>query len=200
MKVLLLALCLMTTSCVQNVEQFSMRTAFFSAAVENECEEIKSTGDIFELLGLIRTDTKNVLSLLDRPSKGVEEKISVLGERVDVNASKVIRLSKLEWNEPVLRHSITWKLNDTNFGSRNRYVYDPKVKSVYFLGKEHAELIPRVRVTQNGNEFVIEYLNMSTYLEYCQLNETLMIVLEIKQDSFGRPKNLYFNLNVNLEK
>lgn len=201
MKSFLLFICLLSSSCVKNVEQFSMRSYFFSGSVDNECQKIQSTGDIYELLAAIKTDTKAVLKLLDgKSSKDLEVKIGNLANNIDVNATKVMQLSKVEWNDPYLRYSIIWKLDDSHFGSRNLYVYNPTVKNVYFLGKEHPELVSRVKITQRGNDIVIEYINLATMLEYCQLNETLMIVLEMNYGNDRNPKSLFFNLNVNLEK
>ena len=203
MKYSLLLLGLISVSCIRNVEQTSMRPFLMngehSQMVANECVKISETGNIFELLGLIKSDMKTALMILEKPGKGAEEQLGVIANRIEVNADKVITLGQPGGNDPYVRHSIQWKLDDSHFGSKNLYVFDPKIQKVFFQGKERPDLERRVSVKQKGNDFLIEYINMGTLLEYCQLNETLMIVFEINHGSFRNPKSLFFNLNVNLE-
>lgn len=202
----LISLCiigLMTVSCVTNKEQTEI--SHYSSGLNgedevlNECTLINQTGNIFMLLAKIKNDTRSVLHLLEqRPYSGIEDTIHGYAEEIKSNSDLVIKLSKAEWSRPEVRHSIKWVLNEKDF-SRNQYVFDPEIKSVYFQGQERPDLIKRIKIDQNGNNFVIEYLNAGTLLEYCQLNETLMFVLEVKTGGFMKPKKKFFNLHVNLE-
>ena len=194
--VLVLTMCLV--SCVRNIEQAKIEAY---KDVSTDCEEIKGKGDIFELLRLVGNDTRSVISLLNRkPTHDLEEKVHAYAKEISKNSALVIELSRGEWNTPDVRHKIVWTMSDKDFGSRNLYVWDPEIKQVYLSGLERPDLVSKFVVDQNGNDFVIEYVNSGTSLEYCQLNSTLMVALEIKSGSFKKPKMKYFNLYVNLEK
>lgn len=202
----LMAICmlgLISVSCVTNKSQTEI--SHYSLGHNNEdevmkeCDLINQTGNIFQLLGQINSDTRSVLHLLGKkPFSGIEDRVHALAEEIKENSILVKQLSKTEWSNPDVRHSIKWTLSDKDF-SRNQYVFYPEIKNVYFLGVERPDLINRVTIDQNGNNFVIEYMNAGTFLEYCQLNETLMFVLEVKTGSFKNPKKKFFNLYVNLE-
>lgn len=198
---LLFALCSCVTNKVQEeITSFSLVLGGYEN-IRKECKAIQETGDIFSLLWEIKKDTRLVLQTLERRHyKGMEITIGELAENINQNSVRVIELTKSEWNYPDVRQSIKWHLSDSDFGFRKPYVSDPVVKSVYFLGKEESGLIDRVRVKQEGNDFTIEYLNVATLLEFCQLNETLMIVLEVDVYGFAGVRKKFFNLNVSLEK
>jgi hypothetical protein len=202
----LISLCLfglLSTSCVTNKQQDEIVLYSFEPdGIEKmiqECALINETGDIFQLLAQIKKDVRGVIQVLKgRPYAGMEETIHAYAEEIKVNAALVRQLSKEEWSQSNVRHSISWKLSPKDF-SRNEYVFEPVVTKVYFQGEERPDLINRVTIDQKGNNFVIEYLNEGTLLEYCQLNETLMFVVEMKTGSFKKPKIKLFNLHVNLE-
>lgn len=200
----ILMLGLFTASCVTNKQQSEMRPFSFEVKgegkIQAECDLINKTGDIISLLEEIRQDTRSVLRILDRKFyPGIENTVHEYAEKIKANSELVIRLAKEDWTKPHIRQTIKWVLTDKDF-SKNQYVYDPLVKSVYFQGQERPDLVERVSIDQNGNNFVIEYLNVGTMLEYCQLNETLMLVVEMRTGSFKRPGKKFFNLHVNLEK
>lgn len=202
----LMAICLLgllSVSCVTNKSQSEI--SHYSLGHNNEdevmkeCGQINQTGNIFQLLADINSDTRSVLYLLEQKSfSGIEDSVHELALRIKENSILVKQLSKTEWSKPDVRHSIKWTLSEKDF-SRNQYVFYPEIKNVYFQGQERPDLIKRVTIDQNGNNFVIEYMNAGTLLEYCQLNETLMLVLEVKTGSFKNPKKKLFNLFVNLE-
>jgi hypothetical protein len=202
----IISLCLfgfLATACVTNKQQDEIMLYSFEAdgieRMMQECALINETGDIFQLLAQIKRDVRGVIQVLkERPYSGMEETIHAYAEDIKAKAALVRQLSKEEWNKSVVRHSIKWKINHKYF-SRNEYVFEPEVKNVYFQGEERPDLISRVTVYQEANNFVIEYLNKGTLLEYCQLNETLMFVVEIKTGSLKKPKKKLFNLHVNLE-
>lgn len=203
----LMSFCLlgmMTASCVTNKQQAEITPYSLErdgeAKILSECNVIKETGDIFKLLAQIKNDTKSVIQILEqRPYRGMEDTIQDYASEIKLNSDLVIKLSKEEWNHPEVRHSIKWVLDESDF-SRNQYVFYPVITKVYFQGMERPDLIKKITIDQDGSNFVVEYLNAGTMLEFCQLNETLMLVLEVKTGSFKKPKIKNFNLHVNLEK
>ena len=203
--VILTLIALLVSSCVTNKSQDEMDSFSFNLGnhqeISHACEEIMQTGDIYTLLWEIKQDTREVLRILDgKPFNGMEEVIEGIAQEIRMSSEKVLELTKPEWNAPNVRQVIRWELTEKDFGLKDPYLFDPQIKAVYFLGKETPELLSRMKVIQLGNSFTIEYLNKATLLEYCQLNETLMIVLEVKINRFFGPKSKLFNLHVNLGK
>lgn len=203
--VTIIIILLASSSCVKNKEQNEIIPYTFGKndieKISGECSLIAEAGNIFELLRLIKIDTHKVLTLVEGEHfPGIEDKVEGIASAIRKNSSKVIELTKAEWNSPDIRYHIGWHLNENEFGSKNQYLYNAQVRQVYFQGKERPDLINKVTISQTGNDFTVNYLTASSLLEYCQLNETLMVAIEIKSKTFLRTRSLFFNLHVNLEK
>lgn len=202
---LLFIIGLLNISCVVNVPQNGTRPYHGpeeAKRIAQECKQINNTGDIYDLLSDIRQDTGKIISIINEGSNNQESKIQMLADEIKRNSALVTELSKTEWTTPNVRHEVTWSVSKENFGktSSNFYIKSSQVHKVFFLGEEREDLKKRIDVTPQGDKLFIKYMNSATMLEFCQLNETLMVVLEVKYIGLRYINTKYFNLYVKLEK
>lgn len=159
------------------------------ANIEAECGELAKTGNILNVLSSIEKGNNKIIAMvedgIDETDQGPLEEI---GEKLNKDSDALIELSKPEWNVNNLKYLIEWKLNES--------VFEPKISHVFFKGESRPEFMDYISIAQKGKEIVIKYKTLGTLLEYCQLSETLMIVLEVKYKSFGEVKTMFYNLHM----
>jgi hypothetical protein len=201
----LLALCLFHTACVISIPQTGMapyRMPEGIREIHRQCDLINKTGDIFNLLGEIRRDTREIILILDEGKAAKPETlIEVLADNIRRKSELVTELSKNEWTTPDVRHEINWLMSKDDFRNtfENFSFSSFKVEKIFFKGEERPDLKKQIRFSLEGNKLYVKYLNAATLLEYCQLNETLMIVVEVKYLNSRYLNTKFVNLYVHLE-
>ena len=165
-----------TITQVEGVEENILRS---------ECLAIAEAGNVYELLAQIKFDTKKVLSYLEkRDPRSKTERIEFLAERILQNSELVKSLAKNEWNTPVGESVISWHIDRAT---------SIEVLEIYFQGKKRDDLLKNV----HSNGTFVEYKSQATFLEYCQFNQTLLLVVRVK---IPGKKSKFYNLYVNPEK
>lgn len=201
----LLAFCLFNSSCVISIPQTGIAPYRMPDGIKEiyrQCDLINKTGDIFNLLGEIRRDTREIILILEEgKEREPETLIEVLADNIRRKSELVTELSKKEWTTPDVRHEINWLIRKEDFRNTvENFSFDTfKVEKIYFKGEERPDLKKQIRFSLEGNKLYVKYLNSATLLEFCQLNETLMVVVEVKYLNSRYLNTKFLNLYVHLE-
>ena len=198
MFLLCLTACLKTKTETQS--SYGMNQAD-RAMLAAECKAMAEEGDILALLKIIKKDTDTVLSVLDseNPEKQVA-KVSALADRISDNSERVKSLAKGEWVETKYEHTLKWKINVEDFkdllGAHvgGFSLRDFEVNSVYYMGQKRSDIIPLIETSGDENEITVKYSSRGSSLELCQLEKTMMIVVEVKYRNVLVKGTRYFNL------
>lgn len=178
----ILSIGILFTGCVKAKMHQEIKVTSSRIEKENlaeECKAINAVGDIQKLFSVIHKDTRYVLKLLDSKKPELNtELVQEVASRVKENSDLVMTLAQDEWNSPLLLSEIRWELKTSK---------KALVKKVFFRGEERDDLINLVGLEQSGNSLEVRYQNEATLLEYCQLNQTLVILVEVQNKLF----NLY---------
>ncbi len=159
-----------------------------------ECKEIDETGDMRKLLSDIRKDVDEVLRLLEQPSVKTNEQVHILAQEVAHKSTKVQFLSKPEWTTPKWDHEIQWDL------TLNSNLTSAKVVEVYFMGTKRTDLISHFELDIRQNNVSVSYRNQASSLEICQLEESYVVILEVKSRGRIKTKRSLFSLYVRHQK
>lgn len=172
--------------------------------ISQHCSEIESQGDIFELLRLIKLNTDEVFGILERGnSLDQGEELSLLAKDIQEKSDKVIFLSRSEWTINQWEEKITWELDRRDFKSvlgklfaGGFEILEPTIHSVYYQGQERNDLKEKLQLQSDSGSIVVTYHNRSSSLELCQLQKTMMIILEVKFRNLKWITTRYFNLYI----
>lgn len=171
--------------------------------VHQACTAMKTEGNILNLLSKIKQDTDQILNLLKQENVTKEEKqISLLAKRISFNAKKVRSLSQDDWTDSKYDHEIQWDITYDDFHDLLSFytgtfeILDFDIRGIYLLGEERQDLKDSTRVVYDNDGIHLTYKNKASSLELCQLEETLMIVVEVKYNALVNEKTRYFNLIV----
>lgn len=167
------------------------------------CSDISAQGNIFDLLAKIKESTKSVLELVEAedPQKHINE-ITLLADDISVMTKKVQSLGRTEWNEDKYIQSVTWTIDKKDFkdlvSARVGWfgIYDYDVKAIYLMGERRDDLKSKFRFKDVQDGFSLTYLDKISSLNYCQLEKTLMIVVEVRYYNMMLKGSRYFNLMV----
>lgn len=198
---ILLALGLMSVGCIKIKSNQEIRSApeMTSEDLQGNCRSIHETGNIFELLGRIKSDTRQVISLVSETSPTEEmAQIEYLAQEVRKNSDLVMTLAQKDWNHPVVTSEINWRIQDRDLPFHPRLVSmkSAEILKIYFQGTERPELRKKFKTRFQGPDLVVTYKGLSTLLEYCQFNETLMVILEVKYRAPLGLRSKFFHLYV----
>ncbi len=168
-----------------------------------QCREMNSYGDIMQLLAEINAETKEVLRLLEAEDmRQNEARITELADSIDKKSYAVISLSREEWIERKWNFEAKWVINKQDFkdvlGTHiNQFeITGVDLQKIFFHGEEREDLRDNVKVVEGDNEIRISYKNKGSSLELCQLNKTMMILLDVNYRNVVNRNHRYFNLNL----
>ena len=172
--------------------------------LQKECAEINSQGDIMKLLAEIKSDTNEVISILEGDNLESEEsRIELLADRIDQKTKLVLSLSRDSWVKERWDFEVKWLLDREDFkdlwGSHLKNGFQitrAKLQDAYLMGEKRSDLLDHVRLTRKGSRVEIFYQNRGSSLEICQLQKTLMIMAEVNYRNITNKNVRYFNLIV----
>lgn len=198
---ILLALTSMSVGCIRIKSSQDVRSAPEANEddIQRSCRVINETGNIFELLRQIKFDTRRVITLVSGPSPADQApEIERLAQEVHLNSDLVMKLAQKDWNYPVVTSEINWRIQDKDLPYHPRVVRikGAEVLKIFFQGSERADLKERLKIILQGPDLLVSYKGLSTLLEHCQFNETLMIVLEVRYRGPLGVRSKFFNLYV----
>ncbi|MGE3607946.1 MAG: hypothetical protein AB7I27_00060 [Bacteriovoracaceae bacterium] len=202
MRLFILLICILVNGgCIKNKMQSKITLLKDSQEEKDvliQCEEIKAIGNMKNTLSKIDQDTQMVITLVDENPVDHVEQIEKLANRIKNNSEKVILLSNEKWNIPNVESKIFWNIsqNDLSKFIPRPQLRSAKIKTVYYLGEERLDLLSFIQIKELEDKLKIIYHNNSTLLDFCQLNRTLMIVLELELKTIIQPKTRIFNLYV----
>lgn len=171
--------------------------------VSRECIEMQKNGNIFALLEKIKISTNHILSLLEQKDvTQYEQEIFAHADIISKVSKNVQELSKSEWSVSKYNRQISWTIDQNDF--KNFFKIDTgwfkfdnaKVIDVFLAGKNSPELKKNIFVINLGDKIQINYITKASALELCQIEKTLMIVLEVNHDNLLKTVTRYFNLIV----
>ena len=163
--------------------------------LQDHCEEINSHGDILKLLQEIKIDVQEVLSLMENPGKVTRNQISHLAEEIARKSQKVRSLSKSEWTTQRWDHEIVWRIDDQDF--RNNFsLIEANLESIYFMGQERNDLTGKVKIIQERKLALVKYRSLGSSLEICQLQKTLILLMNVYVGNLNYKRHEFFSLNV----
>lgn len=177
------------------------------AELRNECTEMFKNGDINSLLNTIKMNRNQIMRLLELENFiDYEKEISRLADSISEACDKVKALGKPEWNFSKFDRKISWTVDQKDFknvfkiNTESFSFDDVKVLGISLSGQKRTDLEKNISMLNRGDYLQISYTNKASALELCQLEKTLMIVLEVKHDGFIKTYTRYFNLIINDEK
>lgn len=192
--------CLKTKSSRQSSVDM---TADDKKALMQDCSDMKAQGNIFELLSSIKKDTDRVLVLLsDEKLNTNEEEIRNLANRISENSKKVESLSSENWSTARFNQDIKWDIDVYDFRDligphmREFKIRDFEITGVYLMGGKRDDLLEDITATSDEDGIHISYRNKVSSLEVCELQRTLMIVVEVRYQNVLLKGTRYFNLIV----
>lgn len=197
-------LILNTSACLKTKTE--QQSTYSLAAGENlelsqKCEEMYSKGDLMLLLETIKKNTDRIFYLLGQ--KNIirnEPEISALADKVSFDTSKVKEISKPEWTNNKFERHISWRIDQSDFDVLNIQtgVRFSKVNliGVYLTGNKRSDLEKNISFSKYKNRIEINYSSKASALELCQLEKTLMVVIEVSNKNMLRNVVRYFNLIV----
>lgn len=198
-----LMLLLIFAGCLRTKPQQSISPKVSASALENihhACEEIKSTGDLVKLLTLIDKDMQNLMHVLNRENLGApeEHEATELADEIQKNSALVKKLSQENWSNPEVGNEINWEISNADFPllPGEVRITDAKVHKIYFMGEEREDLLSKVTIDPTANRLKVSFEQDATILEFCQLNKTLMVVVEVKYRNLWKTRSKFFGLNV----
>lgn len=203
--ILIICLCFLSYGCVQPKTEsnvtFLMDPTEYNI-LQSHCEEINSQGDILSLLQEIKLDVQKVLRLLKSPGKSTRSQLSYLAEQIEVKSFKIQTLSKVEWSTEKWNHEIIWKIDEKDFGKwadrlRESFIFgEAQIESIYFMGLKRDDLKGKMTFEYSDSGVLVKFKSLGSALELCQLQKTLIIVLDIHVENSNFKKHQLFSLNV----
>jgi hypothetical protein len=173
------------------------------AEVQGICEAMEAHGDIWALLRKIKRDTNQVLEILESPEAETQvSEISKLAEGISEASVKVQELAKAEWTEQKYEHGVRWDIDAYDFkdliGTKvgGFVIRDFQLNDVYFLGKKRPDLKMQIQVSKDYDGIHVKYESKTSALDLCQLEKTLMVVIEVRYKNVFAQGTRYFNLIV----
>jgi hypothetical protein len=167
------------------------------------CEEINSHGDILLLLQEIKRDSKEVLQILEVPGKGARAELSELAARISENSRRISHLSKSEWTTERWQQEVVWRIDEEDFSKSIGTYFDngfsilnASIESLYLMGLPRDDLNSKFSIEHEGNVVLVKYKSLGSSLELCQLQKTLIVILDVYTRSVKARKHQYFSLNV----
>lgn len=196
------------SSCISNKAEWSSRfgqDTSENAQIKTTCQEIEKTGDIFSLLEEIKFLTNDILQIIDsdHPENQYNE-VARLSAEVHSRTKKVLQLSQSEWTHAKWNYQVSWLINRFDF-KKSLGTHLPNgfeligadIQDLYFQGEKRADLKEKLKISLVEQEFIVEYENIGSSLELCQLYKTMMIVIAINYRNLNGYKTRYFNLYLN---
>lgn len=170
-----------------------------------QCEEMKSYGNIMQLLAEIKADKDEVLKLLEAEDmREHSEKISGLASDIHEKSEAIIALSKGEWVDPKWEFEVNWVIDNDDFkdvlGSHLKKTFEIKdtlIQKIFFNGQLRSDLMKNISLVEARNKVIVNYRNRGSSLELCQLHKTLMVLVNVKYRNITNRNNRYFNLTLN---
>jgi hypothetical protein len=207
MKILLLCLFVTMMSCHKVVKEKQLTFNLNEAekkALDLECAEINSTGDIFKLLAEIKSETKEALKIIEGENLSrEEERVTRIAESINRKAEMVLNLSKPEWTHERWSYEASWVLNREDFNDllgthvkKGFEITNVQMQDIYFLGEKKNELLTNITIDKKYNKVTINYKNTGSSLELCQLHKTLMIFMKVDYRNIVNDNKRFFNLTL----
>lgn len=167
------------------------------------CEEINAHGDILQLLQEIKSDTKEALRILEMPGKGARIELSSLAASISEKSQRISHLSKEEWTTERWKHEVVWRIDEEDFTrsvgtffENGLSILEAKIDSTYLMGQKRDDLISKFSIEKEGNLVLIKYRSLASSLELCQLQKTLLVVLDIYVRRVKAKRHHFFSLYV----
>lgn len=179
-----------------------------SASLKQACGEIRAQGDIMKLMKEIKIETERALHLLENSDLvESEKKLRKLSESIEKKAYLVTSLAKKEWVTPIYDYTAVWAieakdlsdLSGSHFKKGLEFL-DIQLKGISFSGVSRDDLLSNVNLFWEHDQLIkIEYKEKATALEMCQLNKSLMIIVDLKYRNIVNVNNRLFNLTLGNE-
>ncbi|HEX7674564.1 MAG TPA: hypothetical protein VF412_10345 [Bdellovibrio sp.] len=192
--------CLKTKSSSQSSIDM---TADDKKTLVQDCIDMKAQGNIFELLARIKKDTDRILGILsDEKLNTKEDEIRALADRISENAKKVESLSSEAWTTARFNQDIKWDIDAYDFKDLigphmgGFKIRDYEISGVYLMGAKRDDLLGNLTMTSDEEGIHISYKNKASSLEVCELQKTLMIVVEVRYQNVLLKGTRYFDLIV----
>lgn len=171
----------------------------------NECKVINKSGDILNLLSEIKHETDDVFKLLEGDDiLSSQNKVKELASSIDKKSKAVIFLSNTDWVSSIWNYEKVWEINNDDFNDtigahvKNGFtITNSIIQKVYFMGEERSDLLDKIIMKREGNNIQISYKNIGSSLELCQLQKTLMILVEVSYRNITNRNHRFFNLTLN---
>lgn len=169
-----------------------------------QCQEIKTEGDIYELLRSIKMETNRAFALLDEenPQEHADE-VATIAESINQKTKRVLNLSKTEWTNSNWNHLVSWRINSEDFKdligtkfNKGFSILNAEIESVSIHGKKRNDLISKINLHKKYNLIDVNYENKSSSLDICQLEKTLVVTLRVDYRNIKNQSTRYFNLTV----
>ena len=205
-KIFILALFLIC-SCIKNKSENSIQLHFSEIDQEKlaqDCRAIAKQGNILTLLSEIKSDTRTIFQLLESSNPNdFKDRIILLADGISEKSKKVIRLAPPEWTVEQWDYEINWEITrddligflGTPFKKRSKII-DYQLDSVFFMGEERNDLKDKVFLVQDKESLKISYKNLASSLDFCQLKESLTLLLKVRFKNLKKINSRFFNLTV----
>lgn len=182
--VVLITGCLHTKSEQQEVYKLTTED---EKIVSDICFQVTQTGDLWALITRIKAHSREVLSLLSSKNvKSEEKRIAFLADEISSDTKKVQSLSRVEWNTPLYPREIVWKIDETDFPDliavrlKKFNITSVTIKELYVHGERRDDFMNQVKINEASGAYEVRYSNVATGLELCELDKTLVLVVEVQ--------------------
>lgn len=155
------------------------------AQIQLGCQLLRGEGSFPELSKKISSDVRRIDALLEKKSPESQEKeIRRLGSRAIQNSQKLVNLVSSEFGALDYEQKIRWVIGSEDARSL-RPVRAHFVSGYHWKG-EAPYLEEALRIDFEGSQAIVELVRPASLVELCQLQETIVIVLEIEFESEHR--------------
>jgi len=128
--------------------------------------------------------------------------ISEMDFYIEKKSYAVISLAKNEIVDSLWDFEAKWVINKKDFKClitshvNELEITGCELLKIFFHGEERNDLKQNVTVIERENEIMINYKNCGSGADLCQLNNTLMILLDVSYEDLAYRTHRYFNLNL----
>ncbi len=167
------------------------------------CQQLNSQGDMMKLLKEIKNETDNVFEILDSGMMlEKKDQLTKLSESINKKAFLVTSMSRTEWVNPRFEYTASWLISSKDFRdlagahlNGGLKFLDLKLSHVILSGQKRDDLKEHIEIKKNDETvYKISFQQAATALEMCQLNQTLMVVVELDYKNVINKNNRFFNL------
>lgn len=193
------------TGCIRNIDKSSFAIDLHNSdhdRVQELCQELGDIGYLQEHFFLLKKETDLFLGLIENYESPADiEEIRTTEQDLNNRISRIKSLINAEYTVAKFDYEVRWEVSEDDFkklvGNYLPYgfrVLEVKKLGASFWGVDAPQLIEQLRVEPQKKGFRAAFRAKGSALEVCQLQQTRLLLVEVRYRHLLHERKRVFNL------